>query len=236
MAIFARIGARRARRASSIQRHAPCCGDARRSSPLAALIPNRRRQQSYGPHSRLVAVRADRSRAAARGDGDARRCRACGGAGVRVRASRRALGVRTATCRGACDRGCGRASAAALWQLAWRRLRRLVHTQIGRWTSRQVTRELPGGCWRSASQSGWQPAQTFHEPIAIQPRGRAILQANCVECHAGLTHEMASDPRGQLDCVHCHADVGHGERAGLGGPLRYPSLTAQPLPATVRGK
>jgi cytochrome c nitrite reductase small subunit len=70
-------------------------------------------------------------------------------------------------------------------------------------------------------------AQTFHEPIVIQPRGREILQANCVACHDALTHEIASNARGQLDCVHCHMTVGHGERAGLGGPLRYPD---EPLP------
>ena len=56
----------------------------------------------------------------------------------------------------------------------------------------------------------------------IQPRGRAILQANCIACHEALTHEIAVNPRGELDCVHCHATVGHGERAGLGGPLHYP--------------
>ena len=71
-------------------------------------------------------------------------------------------------------------------------------------------------------------AQTFPEPITIRARGRSILQQNCVECHSGLVHEIASGPRGAadaLDCVHCHLSVGHGERAGLGGPLRYPDGT-----------
>jgi cytochrome c nitrite reductase small subunit len=65
-------------------------------------------------------------------------------------------------------------------------------------------------------------AQTFHEPITVQARGRAILQQNCVACHDSMTHEIAQAPRGELDtlrCVRCHAGVGHGERAGLGGPL-----------------
>jgi cytochrome c nitrite reductase small subunit len=72
-------------------------------------------------------------------------------------------------------------------------------------------------------------AQTFPEPIAIRARGREILQQNCVECHDGLVHEIASGPRDAdaLDCVHCHLSVGHGERAGLGGPLHYPAETPQ---------
>jgi len=74
-------------------------------------------------------------------------------------------------------------------------------------------------------------AQTFPEPIAIRQRGREILQENCVHCHAGLVHDIASGPRGAadaLDCVHCHLSVGHGERAGLGGPLRYPEYQVSP--------
>jgi len=67
-------------------------------------------------------------------------------------------------------------------------------------------------------------AQTFPEPIVIRARGREILQQNCVDCHGGLVHDIASGPRGDADvlqCVHCHSSVGHGERAGLGGPLHY---------------
>jgi len=66
-------------------------------------------------------------------------------------------------------------------------------------------------------------AQTFHEPIMVQARGREILQENCVACHVDLTHAIASGARGDIDalrCVRCHSGVGHGERAGLGGPLR----------------
>lgn len=67
-------------------------------------------------------------------------------------------------------------------------------------------------------------AQTFAEPITIQARGSEILQSNCVYCHAALTHQILVDSRGgELRCVHCHAGVGHGERAGLGGPLNYSS-------------
>jgi cytochrome c nitrite reductase small subunit len=84
------------------------------------------------------------------------------------------------------------------------------------------------------AENGWRhskefTAQTFAEPIAIQARGKQILQDNCVHCHGDLVHAIASGPRGAadaLDCVHCHLSVGHGERAGLGGPLHYPPFTA----------
>jgi cytochrome c nitrite reductase small subunit len=66
-------------------------------------------------------------------------------------------------------------------------------------------------------------AGTFEEPITIKARGREILQANCVRCHAPLVAEMnlgSPEGPGQVECVHCHATVGHGEKAGLGGPRR----------------
>jgi cytochrome c nitrite reductase small subunit len=97
------------------------------------------------------------------------------------------------------------------------------------------------GKYLAKAENGWRhskefTAQTFHEPISVQARGRAILQDNCVDCHRELTHDIAvgaadsDDPRGTLACVHCHAFVGHGDRAGLGGPLRYP-LTRAEAPA-----
>ena len=82
--------------------------------------------------------------------------------------------------------------------------------------------------------------QTFEEPITVKPAGQAILQANCERCHAELVHEIVSledfevdaraaadrvtPDRGALQCVHCHWTVGHGERAGLGGPARGDEL------------
>ena len=66
-------------------------------------------------------------------------------------------------------------------------------------------------------------AQTFAEPILVQPAGLRILQANCVRCHEALVHGLnPSDPQGPggVECLHCHSMVGHGERAGLGGPDR----------------
>lgn len=82
------------------------------------------------------------------------------------------------------------------------------------------------------AENGWRHSekfttQTFDEPIRVQARGRQILQENCVTCHAEMTHAIAFAPRGEKDelsCVHCHAGVGHGERTGLGGPLRAHEL------------
>jgi cytochrome c nitrite reductase small subunit len=68
--------------------------------------------------------------------------------------------------------------------------------------------------------------QRFVEPIVLQPAGRAIVEANCRRCHAELVHDVieVATARGvradQLGCTHCHFGVGHGEKAGLGGPLR----------------
>jgi len=77
-------------------------------------------------------------------------------------------------------------------------------------------------------------AQTFAEPIMIQKRGREILQANCVDCHATLVHDMTTGHTGarEVACVHCHVNVGHGEQVGLGGPLNYlrqPEVNPEPI-------
>lgn len=63
--------------------------------------------------------------------------------------------------------------------------------------------------------------QDFAEPITIKDGNSRILQDNCLVCHGPLTADMLTGhgPRGeQPRCVHCHAGVGHGQRAGLGGP------------------
>ena len=65
-------------------------------------------------------------------------------------------------------------------------------------------------------------AGTFVEPIRVKPHGLAILQDNCVRCHAALSAEinhgeLPEDRR--LPCIHCHFGVGHGEPARLGGHL-----------------
>lgn len=65
--------------------------------------------------------------------------------------------------------------------------------------------------------------QDFDEPIRIKSKNSAILQENCLRCHAAMVHALVSGARTDRDavtCVHCHASVGHGEQAGLGGPQR----------------
>ena len=93
--------------------------------------------------------------------------------------------------------------------------------------------------------------QGFEEPITIKAAGREILQANCERCHADLVHGLlgrwgyAADPGAQraarereraavgADCVHCHWTVGHGERAGLGGPARGDERAETGAPSTA---
>lgn len=62
--------------------------------------------------------------------------------------------------------------------------------------------------------------QNFPEPIMITPKNAAILQENCIECHEDMTHAVAGSGDEEMACVHCHQAVGHGARAGLGGPMR----------------
>lgn len=75
------------------------------------------------------------------------------------------------------------------------------------------------------AENGWRHGKLFTtggfaEPIVVQPAGKRILLENCFACHAELTRAMhgaeASEPS---DCLHCHSTVGHGPRAGLGGPF-----------------
>jgi cytochrome c nitrite reductase small subunit len=75
------------------------------------------------------------------------------------------------------------------------------------------------------ASNGWHHSkgftlQDFDEPIQIKAASSAILQDNCLRCHDAMVHELAPGARDAIRCVHCHAGVGHGERAGLGGPLR----------------
>lgn len=76
------------------------------------------------------------------------------------------------------------------------------------------------------AENGWRhgekfTTQRFVEPIVVQAKGRAILQENCLRCHGELAHQIAGvqTADAQLPCTHCHFGVGHGEKAGLGGPL-----------------
>ena len=57
--------------------------------------------------------------------------------------------------------------------------------------------------------------QDFHEPILIKERNAAILQENCLRCHADFVHDVvrgSSTAEDAVRCVHCHRGVGHGAR------------------------
>lgn len=82
--------------------------------------------------------------------------------------------------------------------------------------------------------------QTFEEPITVKPAGLAILQSNCERCHAQLIHGLVGAPghdeseregNDAPPCLHCHWGAGHGERAGLGGPLTAAELGARDVAA-----
>ena len=84
------------------------------------------------------------------------------------------------------------------------------------------------------TENGWRhgklfTTQRFVEPIRVKEAGMAVLQENCVRCHAPLVHDLlaagdAHGTRDELRCVHCHAGVGHLDRTGTGGPLRSDEL------------
>jgi len=55
--------------------------------------------------------------------------------------------------------------------------------------------------------------QDFHEPILITPRNAAVLQENCLRCHAGFVHDILAGSKSAAEpprCVHCHRRAGHG--------------------------
>ena len=65
--------------------------------------------------------------------------------------------------------------------------------------------------------------QNFHEPIQINKVNSEILQNNCLNCHIDLVNDLVHGnmtEKKDIRCVHCHNDAGHGEKTGLGGPLR----------------
>ena len=69
--------------------------------------------------------------------------------------------------------------------------------------------KMQNGFWHSKGFT----LQDFHEPIQIKPRNAAILQENCLGCHAALVSALTAhsdDGQQAIDCVKCHADVGHG--------------------------
>lgn len=75
------------------------------------------------------------------------------------------------------------------------------------------------------AENGWRHGKkftldSFEEPIRITANGAQTVQQNCVRCHAEMVAELTSLGRSApLPCVHCHRGAGHGDQAGLGGPL-----------------
>jgi cytochrome c nitrite reductase small subunit len=78
------------------------------------------------------------------------------------------------------------------------------HTFVAKYLSK-----AENGFWHSKGFT----LQDFHEPIMIRPKNVAVLQQNCVTCHAQVVDGINThpgDPQKMLDCLHCHRDVGHG--------------------------
>lgn len=62
--------------------------------------------------------------------------------------------------------------------------------------------------------------QDFEEPIRLKPGNFKILQANCMECHSEIVHNLvagATTDRDAVNCLHCHQRAGHGTPFGIGG-------------------
>lgn len=78
--------------------------------------------------------------------------------------------------------------------------------------------------WLAKAENGYLHSkgftlQDFHEPILIRESSQRVLQQNCLQCHAGLVHELVAGATTDADavsCLHCHRSVGHGETVGLG--------------------
>lgn len=54
----------------------------------------------------------------------------------------------------------------------------------------------------------------FPDVIRVRPRGRAVVQQACLECHSDFVHALLpAEAGGEVEsCVKCHAAVGHAGR------------------------
>ncbi len=102
------------------------------------------------------------------------------------------------------------------------------------------------------AENGWRhgqkfTTQNFEEPIFVQSAGMNILQDNCLRCHGPLI-DTERQPRSgmsphpahageqlseEMQCVHCHWSVGHGQRAGMGGPRRAEEFEGLPASSAI---
>jgi len=70
------------------------------------------------------------------------------------------------------------------------------------------------GKYVAKARNGWNHSVaftlgTFEEPIRIKPSNAAIVERNCVECHADLVSEILGHPGSTIGCTRCHREVGH---------------------------
>ena len=50
----------------------------------------------------------------------------------------------------------------------------------------------------------------YPDRITARPASRAVVNGQCKNCHAEITHDMTDFSQDEgLDCVRCHASVGH---------------------------
>jgi len=67
---------------------------------------------------------------------------------------------------------------------------------------------------------------TFHEPIRITPRDRAITERACRDCHAPVVDAIdgSAHPgsRQAISCIRCHSSVGHMSLAATSLPPETP--------------
>lgn len=71
--------------------------------------------------------------------------------------------------------------------------------------------KLENGFWHSKGFT----LQDFHEPIQLRPSSSAVLQQNCLYCHAEFVSQIlgnSAQHAKELSCVRCHSSVGHGPR------------------------
>lgn len=87
------------------------------------------------------------------------------------------------------------------------------HDVIGKYATK-----MRNGFWHSF----YFTSGSFHEPIHILPRDRAITEGACRRCHEEIVQAMGTPVHGgseQLSCIRCHSSVGHQELAAISLPF-----------------
>ena len=87
------------------------------------------------------------------------------------------------------------------------------HDLVGKYATK-----MRNGFWHSF----YFTSGSFHEPIHILPRDRAITEQACRRCHEDIVQAMGTPAHGggeQLSCIRCHGSVGHQELAATSLPF-----------------